>query len=102
MSKGCYPDICIGDLPNLYHYIVTVIGEGIQAKRRSAACLVDYLTPPMSTSGLYDNMAELESLLDEYLDFKDNEQDKLGDTAELIRKKRRNVILITISKKITI
>lgn len=32
-------------------------------------------------------MAELESLLDEYLDFKDNEQDKLGDTAELIRKK---------------
>ena len=41
----------------------------------------------MSTSGLYDNMAELESLLDEYLDFKDNEQDKLGDTAELIRKK---------------
>ena len=87
LSKGCYPDICIGDLPNLYHYIVTVIGEGIQAKRRSAACLVDYLTPPMSTSGLYDNMAELESLLDEYLDFKDNEQDKLGDTAELIRKK---------------
>ena len=48
-------------------------------------------------------MAELESLLDEYLDFKDNEQDKLGDTAELIRKKAdENVILITISKKITI
>ncbi|MDO4177958.1 MAG: cobaltochelatase subunit CobN [Phascolarctobacterium sp.] len=87
LSESCYSDICLGDLPNLYHYIVTVIGEGIQAKRRSAACLVDYLTPPMSTSGLYDSMAELEALLDEYLDFKDNEQDKLNEVAQLIREK---------------
>lgn len=87
LSADCYSDICLGDLPNLYHYIVTVIGEGIQAKRRSAACLVDYLTPPMRTSGLYDEMAELELLLDEYLDFKDNEPDKLGSAATLIREK---------------
>lgn len=87
LSEGCYPDICLGDLPNIYHYIVTVIGEGIQAKRRSAACLVDYLTPPMGVSGLYDSMAELETLLDEYLDFKDNEKDKLNNVKLLIREK---------------
>ena len=87
LSPACYPDTCIEDIPNLYHYIVTVIGEGIQAKRRSAACLVDYLTPPMRTSGLYDEMAELENLLDEYLDFKDNEKDKLHSVEILIREK---------------
>ncbi len=87
LSEGCYPDICMNDLPNIYHYVVTVIGEGIQAKRRSAACLIDYLTPPMGVSGLYDSMAELEALLDEYLDFKDNEQDKLDNVMQLIREK---------------
>lgn len=87
LSEGCYPDICMNDLPNIYHYVVTVIGEGIQAKRRGAACLVDYLTPPMGVSGLYDSMAELEALLDEYLDFKDNEKDKLDNAMQLIREK---------------
>ncbi len=87
LSEGCYSDICMNDLPNIYHYVVTVIGEGIQAKRRSAACLVDYLTPPVSVSGLYDSMAELEALLDEYLDFKDNERDKLDNVMQLIREK---------------
>lgn len=87
LSEGCYPDICLDDLPNLYYYIVTVIGEGIQAKRRSAACLIDYLTPPMSTSGLYDALAELEALIDEYLDFKDKEEDKLESVQTLIREK---------------
>ena len=47
-------------------------------------------------------MAELESLLDEYLDFKDNEQDKLGDTAELIRKKAAECNLNNDIKEITI
>ncbi len=87
LSDADYSAICLSDMPNLYHYVITVIGEGIQAKRRSAACLIDYLTPPISTGGLYDELAELESLLDEYLDFKDNEKDQLEDVMNLIRQK---------------
>lgn len=37
MSNACYPDICTGDIPNIYPYWITCTGEGIQAKRRSAA-----------------------------------------------------------------
>ena len=87
LSPDCYPDICIGDLPNVYHFLVTIIGEGVQAKRRSAACLVDYLTPPMSTAGVYDELEELERLLDEYLDFKDSDSDTLDSVRRLIREK---------------
>lgn len=90
LSETDYSSICLSDLPNLYLYIITVIGEGIQAKRRSAACLIDYLTPPISTGGLYDELAELESLIDEYLDFKDNEKDQLEDVENLIRPKAKD------------
>ena len=35
LSKDCYPEIAIGDLPNIYPYIINNPGEGTQAKRRS-------------------------------------------------------------------
>lgn len=31
MGDECYPDICTGDLPNVYPYWVVDTGEGIQA-----------------------------------------------------------------------
>ena len=39
MGDECYPDICTGDLPNVYPYWVVDTGEGIQAKRRSVPAL---------------------------------------------------------------
>ena len=56
----------IQDLPNVYPYWMTIVGEGIQAKRRSSACLIGHISPPMSKAGLYDEYEELENLLDEY------------------------------------
>ncbi|MBR1590881.1 MAG: cobaltochelatase subunit CobN [Acidaminococcaceae bacterium] len=70
LSKTCYPDICLEDLPDIYPYWITNMGEGTQAKRRAAACLIDYLSAPMSTAGLYDELEELEKLLHEYTYFK--------------------------------
>ena len=52
LSASCYPEIGISSLPNIYPYWTTIIGEGIQAKRRSSACLVGHLSPPMTTAGL--------------------------------------------------
>ncbi|MDK2940605.1 MAG: cobaltochelatase CobN [Acetobacterium sp.] len=66
LSAACYPDIAISNLPNLYPYSITVEGEGIQAKRRSYAVLLDHLIPSMAQSGSYDEMEELDDLIKQY------------------------------------
>ncbi|MEG3067337.1 MAG: cobaltochelatase subunit CobN [Syntrophaceticus schinkii] len=93
LSNQCYPDLSIGDLPNIYPYWITVIGEGIQAKRRGAACLIGYLSPPMSNAGTYDELAELEKLLDEYVHFKQNQPDNVEVMVKLIREKAKEANL---------
>lgn len=93
LSRRCYPDLSIGDLPNVYPYWTTVIGEGIQAKRRGAACLIGYLSPPMSNAGTYDELAELEKLLDEYVHFKQNQPDNVEVMSKLIREKAQEANL---------
>ncbi|WIV67481.1 cobaltochelatase subunit CobN [Natrialbaceae archaeon AArc-T1-2] len=60
------PDALVSDLPNVYPYIVNNPGEGTQAKRRSYAAIVDYLTPVMRAAGTYDDLSELEELASEY------------------------------------
>ncbi|CAA7603229.1 magnesium chelatase/cobaltochelatase [Acididesulfobacillus acetoxydans] len=87
LSRQCYPDLALGDLPNIYPYWLTVVGEGIQAKRRAAACLISYLSPPMSQAGTYDELAELENLLDEYSYFQQNQPGSLETIMTLIREK---------------
>lgn len=60
------PDALVGDLPNIYPYIVNNPGEGTQAKRRSYAAIIDYLTPVMANAGTYDEIGELEELASQY------------------------------------
>jgi magnesium chelatase subunit H len=64
LSGSCWPDRLIGDLPNLYLYAANNPSEGSIAKRRSAATLVSYLTPPVTNAGLYKGLSELKSSLD--------------------------------------
>ncbi|MEO1143863.1 MAG: cobaltochelatase subunit CobN, partial [Pseudomonadota bacterium] len=45
MSKTCWPDRLIGDLPNFYFYAANNPSEATIAKRRSAATMISYLTP---------------------------------------------------------
>jgi cobaltochelatase CobN len=66
LSSACFPDAILGPIPHLYPFIVNDPGEGIQAKRRSAAVIVDHLTPPMTRAELHDDLARLETLVDEY------------------------------------
>lgn len=69
LSNQCYPEIALGDLPNLYPYLITIIGEGIQAKRRGAAVLFGYLPAPKEQTGLYKEWGELEVLTEEFSQF---------------------------------
>jgi cobaltochelatase CobN len=66
LSAACYPEVMLRDLPHIYPYIINNPGEGTQAKRRTAAVIVDHLIPPMTQAGTYGELRELENLLDEY------------------------------------
>jgi len=64
LSSSCWPDRLIEDLPNVYLYASNNPSEGALAKRRAAATLVSYLTPPVTKSGLYRELRALRDALD--------------------------------------
>ncbi len=66
LSGACWPDRLIGDLPNLYLYASNNPSEGSIAKRRAAATLVSYLTPPVAQAGLYRGLLDLKASLDRW------------------------------------
>lgn len=85
MDRGSYPDLALGSLPNIYPYHMTITGEGIQAKRRGGACLVDHLPAPLSDAGTYAELAELEQAMDEYAHFEKTEPETAKRLAPRIR-----------------
>lgn len=66
LSGACWPDRMIGDLPNLYLYASNNPSEGTIAKRRSAATLISYLTPPVAHAGLYKGLVELKASIERW------------------------------------
>ena len=66
LSGDCYPDIAIGDMPHLYIYNADNPPEGVIAKRRSYAALVDHMQTVMTQGGLYEGLEELGRFLGEY------------------------------------
>ncbi len=66
LSANCWPDRLIGDLPNYYLYSVNNPSEGTIAKRRGFATLISYLSPPLETAGLYQNLLQLKDTINVY------------------------------------
>ncbi len=66
LSNTCWPDRLIGDMPNLYLYASNNPSEGTIAKRRAAATLVSYLTPPVAQAGLYKGLADLKASIERW------------------------------------
>ncbi len=86
LSDGCYPDIVLGDLPNIYPYIVGNPGEGIQAKRRSYAVIVSHLPPALTRADLYGDLSGLEADAQAYMRAKANgESEKAAELLVSIR-----------------
>lgn len=85
LSGNCYPDICIDDLPHLYPYSINVVGEGIQAKRRSYCVILDYLIPSLVPSGTYDEMVEMDELVKQYFQAKQENLSKVEHLQEQIK-----------------
>ena len=85
LSGACWPDRMIGDLPNIYLYASNNPSEGTLAKRRAAATLVSYLTPPVAQAGLYRGLVELKAALDHWRALAPDEAGERSSLAALIQ-----------------
>ncbi|MGM9605896.1 MAG: cobaltochelatase subunit CobN [Oscillospiraceae bacterium] len=66
LSRDCYPDAALGSTPHLYPYHIGVTGEGIQAKRRSWAVILDHMPPSLDEAEAYEQLAVVDEALKEY------------------------------------
>lgn len=91
------PDALIADLPNAYIYNVDVVGEGLVAKRRSSATLIDHMVPPFKPGGLTEELAKLAGLMNDH----DQNELKNPELAEIYgRQVREQAIKLGIAKEI--
>ncbi|MCA3588605.1 MAG: magnesium chelatase subunit H, partial [Methylocystis sp.] len=95
LSAECWPDRLIGDLPNFYLYAANNPSEGTLAKRRSAATLISYLTPPVTNAGLYKGLLEVKASIDRWRQLTPAEAGEQGSLAELIQAQAAAVDLAT-------
>ncbi len=85
LAGTCWPDRLIGDLPNFYLYASNNPSEGMIAKRRAAATLVSYLTPPIAHAGLYRGLVDLKASVERFRGLSPDNQDERTQLAELIQ-----------------
>jgi magnesium chelatase subunit H len=85
LSARDWPERLIGDLPNIYLYAANNPSEGAIAKRRAAATLVSYLTPPVAQAGLYRGLLDLKASIDRWRHTDPGSVDELARLADLIQ-----------------
>jgi magnesium chelatase subunit H len=61
-----WPDVLLGDIPNLYIYAANNPSESILAKRRGYGVLISHNVPPYGRAELYKELAALRELIQEY------------------------------------
>ncbi|MFK7885468.1 MAG: magnesium chelatase subunit H [Gammaproteobacteria bacterium] len=83
MSDKCWPERLIGDLPNFYLYAANNPSEGAIAKRRSAATLISYLTPPVVQTDLYKGLGELQVSVDRFRALAPEDDERLSLAATI-------------------
>ena len=66
LSADSFGDICLGNMPNVYPWIIDNIAEAMQAKRRAYAVTVDHLCPPLEAAGLAPDLHNLHADIDKF------------------------------------
>ncbi|MFW6358735.1 MAG: magnesium chelatase subunit H [Chroococcales cyanobacterium] len=61
-----WPDILLGDIPNIYIYAANNPSESMLAKRRGYGVLISHNVPPYGRAGLYKELLTLRDLIAEY------------------------------------
>jgi magnesium chelatase subunit H len=85
LSGRDWPDRLIGDLPNIYLYAGNNPSEGAIAKRRAAATLVSYLTPPIAHAGLYRGLLDLKASIERWRGLDPENEGERTDLAALVQ-----------------
>ncbi len=93
-----YSRIIAGDIPGIYPYIVDGVGEGIQAKRRGLAVMVDHLTPPLESTPLYDDLLQLRQLVESFEANHDSRNQTLKN--QLIKQIRAKVDALDLKQEL--
>ncbi|MEM9302468.1 MAG: magnesium chelatase subunit H [Pseudomonadota bacterium] len=96
MSAECWPDRLIGDLPNFYLYAANNPSEGTIAKRRSAATMISYVTPPITHAGLYRGLTDLKSSIDRWRALEDQDSSEGERLASLIQAEAAELDLVEL------
>ena len=95
LSNDDAPDALIAALPHLYVYNVDVVGEGLVARRRSMAALVDHMVPPFKKGGLYPELAALGEAINDF----DTSLHKNPELAKAVGERiRQQVIALGLTK----
>ena len=97
MSAECWPDRLIGALPNFYLYACNNPSEGTIAKRRSAATLISYLTPPVAHAGLYTGLTDLRSSIERWRIVAPDAAEERSQLAELIQAQAADLDLVALT-----
>jgi cobaltochelatase CobN len=95
LSNDDAPDALISDLPHLYIYNVDVVGEGLVARRRAVAALVDHMVPPFKKGGLYPELAALGESINDF----DTSLHKNPELAKAVGERiRQQVVALGLTK----
>jgi cobaltochelatase CobN len=95
LSEEDAPDALIADLPDIYIYNVDVVGEGLVARRRGMAALVDHMVPPFKQGGLYTDLVKLSEAINDYTINESKDPELMKAYAEKIREQ---VVALGIAK----
>ncbi|TCT18217.1 magnesium chelatase subunit H [Thiobaca trueperi] len=85
LSGACWPDRLITDLPNIYLYASNNPSEGTIAKRRAAATLISYMTPPIAHAGLYKGLIDLKGSMERWRSLPPEDAEERASLAEIIQ-----------------
>ncbi len=85
LSGACFPDLALHEVPHVYIYNSDNPPEGVIAKRRSYAELVDHMQTVMVQGGLYDALEELDRLLGEWEQARTGNPNRAHQLEHLIR-----------------
>jgi len=96
MSAECFPEIITGTKPHLYIYTIKNPAEGILAKRRAYAVIIDHMIPAMKKFESYGELTEIEELLEQYQKTIDLDEHQRGEVIldEIIKLSQKNNLIV--------
>jgi cobaltochelatase CobN len=83
LGEQCFSTLSLGDLPSIYPFVVNSPGEGLIAKRRGRAVMIDHLSAPVARA---DRMGpRWDQLEDLHRQFLAADGSRLGGLTEMLR-----------------